>query len=107
MFNMPVRLALCAALVLSTGVSAKNRELVVYPLDQWPDQDIADTKALERHFVEESSFATQGIPRPRDLDKCRLENNLAWQMILPTDQHVTERIRYGFQGVRQESSAAR
>lgn len=102
MFNMPVRLALCAALVLSTGVSAKNRELVVYPLDQWPDQDIADTKALERHFVEESSFATQGIPRPRDLDKCRLENNLAWQMILPTDQHVTERIRYGFQGVRQE-----
>ena len=104
MFNMPVRLALCAALVLSASVSvsARNQELVIYPLDQWPDQDIVDTRSLERHFAEASSFATQGIPRPRDLGKCRLDNDLAWQMILPTDQHVTERIRYGAPGIRQE-----
>ena len=102
MFNRPVKLAFCVALMLSASVSAKNQELVVYPVNQWPDQEIVDTSALERRFVEASSFATGGISRPRDLRKCRLDNKLAWQMILPTDQYVTERIRYGMPAVRQE-----
>ncbi len=102
MFRMSALASFLMLLLLCSGASARQQEQVIYPVDEWPDQTLVDLAELHPVFVNRSSLADGAIQRPRELRKCALDNNLAWQIIVPSDRHVTQKFRMTMPAVRQE-----
>ncbi|MFN3714318.1 MAG: hypothetical protein ACK4SX_11725 [Alcanivoracaceae bacterium] len=102
MLNVSALATFLFVLLLCSWASARQQELVVYPVDEWPDQTLVDIAKLHPLFVSRSSLTDGGIQRPRELRKCALDNNLAWKMIVPSDKHVTQKFRMAMPAVRQD-----
>jgi len=102
MLKRPALTTFVMTLLLCSLASARQQELVVYPVDEWPDQDLVNIKDLHSLFVTRSSLTEGGVQRPRELRKCGLDRDQAWQLLVPSDEHVIAKFRIAMPATRRD-----